>query len=325
MKINKIAVCIIVDNDDNEYLQECLDSIPNGLETIVMTTVPTSEQKQCDLPPILVQESGNVRFYNWNYYIPKGTASFDYELNTFSFSEARNIVKGLTDADIIISLDADERILISDKELLMLANLPPSVGGVFVTVNSMTFTQSDIGDRSALPILRIFRREFDYTFHCHEQVIYAIQSAGLRLIDSTIIIKHIGYLHENSERIKRKTLRNLALISADLSTEPSNKYLLECQWRTIKHAMKLGYFSISEADLPSQSDIIRYINELASFGVSAELNINALVNNIRVVSIALKANPRNMTMLKAQFINLYTYNLLDNLELNDGTNNNRRA
>ena len=323
MKINKLAIVTIIDTIDKGYLQGCIDSMPDGIEAVVMYTHPTNNKDIAGEPPTFQQRVGYVSVYDWFYYVPDKCEPFDYERNKFSFSEARNVAKSLTDADVIISLDADERLSISENELRMLKELPKDVGGVFITMNSITFNpDGSIGERSAIPMLRIFRRSYDYVYRCHEQVIYNIQADGLRLIDSTIMIKHLGYLEERGDRVKQKTLRNIALISSDLAKDPTNTYLLGCAWRTIRHAHKYGYYDFEEKDLPQNAAIMDNIRDLTNFGVVGEFKIDMLMKNIRCCSQALTANPRNAAMLKAQFINLYTYNLLDSLEATNGTYNN---
>ena len=308
--MNKIAVCIIYAQEDEPYLIDCLNSIPQGIEVILMHTKPKSNELLCNekINPIFLENKEFVKHYLWNYYVPEGCSDYDYSRNTFNFSTARNVCKSLTDADIIISLDADEQLCMSQKEQTGLEQLPETIGGVYCRWHNFMI-QNNESKAVSSQVIRIFRREFNFEFRCHEQIILDINRSGKQIIESTILIKHLGCV--NNDKNYSRTLRNIALISSELISNPLNKYLLEKQYYALQMALNLKFFEVNENELIKSDNLMQILENLHRNGVETTWQRDNLIMNISLISQELMRNPKNHVMLKNQFINLYIYNIID--------------
>ncbi|MDQ1266976.1 MAG: hypothetical protein QG635_2129 [Bacteroidota bacterium] len=137
------------------------------------------------------------------------------------FSAARNYALSKMRTEWIISIDSDEALDIksyeSQSELLCINNY----GGI----NTILYNYLDpqCSNISKHRFTRIFRNhpKIRYSGIIHEQIRPSIESLGLEIIDSDIIIEHFGYSEIGSDKLER----NIRMLAAELTRQPGDGWL----------------------------------------------------------------------------------------------------
>jgi len=207
-----ISYICIYDNKDSQYLAELVKSI-NLIDNDELLLFKT-EKSGLELIT-LFEENNNIKHY-------------DFKFENLSFSHLRNRAKSKAKNDIVFMIDADERLQfdIEERQNLIEVFKNNNVGGAIVNIVNYSF-EGEINNpklhKHIAPTVRIFKNKYIYTNLVHENIENDIIKDS-QIIDTTIIIKHIGYLADlqtNFERINR----NINLMYKDLSVDPENKYL----------------------------------------------------------------------------------------------------
>jgi glycosyltransferase involved in cell wall biosynthesis len=304
-----LSFCILYHDDDEQYLQGNLDSIPEGQEIILVKTTPTKEviYQFPIIKPLQVIEGNPVKHHEYLYY--KDIKSpYDYKNNTFNFADARNKAASMASGRFIVSLDADERISIEKDEIEALEKLPESVGGIQVSLHSYANEPDPV--RITRPLLRIYMNGLQYIHRCHEQILPAIQSENLQVVDTSILIKHIGY--QATEKHVDKMLRNVGMMSTDLIKNPLDEYVCERTFVSLEWLLRA---KIYDCELPKIAEM-NNLQELERYGVTVKKNIFRLGENIRSSAIQLERNALNHQALKQQFINLFVSKQMGGFNVN---------
>jgi hypothetical protein len=321
--MNKVAVCIIYDKSDNQYLTNCLHSIPPEIDVICMETIPNKNKLYCGkntINPIknneynILNKPENITFYQWNYYCPTDE-KYNYELNRFSFSEARNVCKSLTDADIIINLDADEEIVLNGTEYASLLKLDQKIGIVYTTIYSKIADSNNESGylHSFGKNPRIHRKEIDWKYRIHEQITDRAIELGYQRAYSSILIKHNGYYDPSQERMRHKYLRNLAMLCDELIIDVKDYYIKANIFETLKDMLKYDMFHVEQ--FIDKIDIAKFNQSLTQYGVSVIYQMEVLFDNMIASAYALRKNPKNNIQLENMLKYLYIFNTIIPLEL----------
>lgn len=236
-----LSIVVIYDEKDINYLPGLIETIPSGCELILCKTEPS------ELYSLTIQKNykdsiitkDNLTVLHYDIFYKKGD---------FSFSEIRNAAKSVAKNEWILSLDADERIMISQEEIDNLKEVSEKIGGINITnfdfsPNLKLEKDNEVWDgnydRQALVYCRLFRKRFNWTYRVHERIEVDIEKQGFLIADSTILLKHIGY---NSIVTKQeKFTRNLHMMYKELAVNPG------CQWITTKlyQSLRLVYDNAS--------------------------------------------------------------------------------
>jgi hypothetical protein len=140
-----------------------------------------------------------------------------------SFAAARNAALGHVTADWVLSLDADDRIVPSERQKL---------GALFEELRAVTrndaFTMSCVSIAtdgvvsSIVEQVRLFPRARDlaWEYRVHEQIVPALERAGCTIARTDIRIVHVGYTSDEALRAKRD--RNLRLATLDCADRPTD-------------------------------------------------------------------------------------------------------
>lgn len=210
--INKIkpfiSLCMIVKNEEN-YLKECLEIAKNFCDEIIIVDTGSSDKTK----EIAAEFTDKIYDYQW----------------TYDFSEARNKSLEYATGEWILYLDADERILLFDKNKLInyLKYLPEDIGGVNCTIlNDFKSSDGKIEvQRGFYP--RIFRNyeknKIYFQGKVHEQISESLIKLNKSVCDSDICIHHIGY-NADKNILDEKIYRNYILLKENLLSNPEDFY-----------------------------------------------------------------------------------------------------
>lgn len=203
-----LSLSMIVKNEE-EMLPECLDSIKNIVDEIVIVDTGSTDRTK-------------------EIALSYGAKVFDFEWNN-DFAEVRNESLKNCTCDWIIYLDADERLEKESakkiKELLI--NTKDSIAAYFCTVESehLQLTGSTEIHLDSYP--RVFRNIGYPTIHfkgrVHEQIANSIYDTGKSIDASDIMIKHLGY-NLTRDLFDKKIQRNYNLLMIHIQEEPLNSY-----------------------------------------------------------------------------------------------------
>lgn len=207
-----IAICVAYQNSDVPFLEDLMKTTP---DTVELNLVRTFQGEANEIRKI--KEKDGIKFYDCQY-------------QEFSFSKIKNAAIACVSPEVewIVMLDADERLLWLDSDWDYILNLPKNVGGVHVTNVSMYKPEKKLfGKRVAVAKVQIFRNNIGVQFNnrVHEQSSKSILKAGYKIVDSPVVISHIGYYKKNGE-LNDKLLWYTELMIKDLSENFEDPYLL---------------------------------------------------------------------------------------------------
>jgi hypothetical protein len=216
----RYSVVIMFDEAHQKYIPECLDLIAPEAETILMKTIPVTADVSYSSGQLwhTSDELTNIKRNGSKVY-----AEYFYRDGEFQFDTARNRAKSLATRDWILSLDADERLNPAQHTLIneLIEQAEPTIGG-YVSGNTsfipnLYFEGKPLRTKSEQ--VRLFRNidGINWDFPVHESVELGIQSLGLTVKPSALLILHIGY-EITKEELLKKLQRNtdLALTRPDL-------------------------------------------------------------------------------------------------------------
>lgn len=184
-----LSVSMIVRNEE-KYLEECLESVKPIADEIIIADTGSTDNT------IKIAEKYGAKVFHFDW------------IN--DFAAARNFSLSKCAGDWVLYIDADERIdQGSLKEIDRIKKTSDKIG-FFCTVKS----HDGEGNRdNSMRYVRLFRRVegAEFTGRVHEQISGALQKAGVKLVNSSILINHLGY-NLGDEGRKEKARRNLELL-----------------------------------------------------------------------------------------------------------------
>jgi glycosyltransferase involved in cell wall biosynthesis len=193
----RLSLCMIVKNE-KDNLPACLDSASGLADEIIVVDTGSNDG---------TQESARAR----GARVVQSDWSGD-------FSRARNLSLQEAKGEWILWLDADDRLLEEDKRAIRkLAEKDPArepKGYGFLVKNS-----SDGGKTgSVFNQIRLFpnRPELRFRFPVHEQILPALEEAGVPIEYAPIKVIHTGY--GDPALGKSKQLRNKAILEAQIKS-----------------------------------------------------------------------------------------------------------
>ena len=210
--MGSISLSMIVKNEE-KYLEGCLESVKDVVDEIVIVdTGSTDRTKQ-----IALQYDAIIHDFTW----------------VNDFSVARNYAKTKCSGDWILYLDADERLdPLSKKEIHNIVSSNHKAG-YFCQVLSI---DNETGRDHSIKYTRLFPNHPQIIFvgKVHEQIQPSLIQNGLPLLNSEILINHIGYNISKAEK-QNKARRNLNLLLQDYDKNKSDylAYQLGLTYQTL--------------------------------------------------------------------------------------------
>lgn len=204
MRKSLIGIHIIV-KDEAEMLPQCLESIQEADEIIVIDTGSTDSSS-------VVAESYGAKVVNMSWQD--------------SFSVPRNEALRHANTDWILYLDADERLVSGFDAVRELLQATKAEAFTVLIDNKIGPNPED---RLRHRALRIFRNGRGYQFRgrIHEDIGQSIvdKYGSSFIIDSPIQIDHYGYLPQIVNQ-KNKVVRNKELLKKELAEQPNHPFYL---------------------------------------------------------------------------------------------------
>lgn len=217
------SVVIIFHENDQKHIEKCLNTIPPEAELILVRTVPVTVQEAYDSGRLWYKKSELVNiqkgqrhtFAEFHYLDEEGTGVIP------DFAAARNAAKSLATREWILSIDADERFIPEQAELIndAIATAGDEIGG-FITgnVSNIASIKTEEGIyRSISRQVRLFRRVIDWYGKAHESVEFSIKDAGYKIKEIAFCLFHTGY-DITPEAMIEKLNRNIdRMLKSDVS------------------------------------------------------------------------------------------------------------
>lgn len=236
-----LTLSMIVKNEE-KMLRGCLESAQKVVDEIVIVDTGSTDKTV----EIAKEFGAKVYYFDW----------------VDDFAKARNEALKHSSGKWVLYLDADERLaqfdFINFKKSLN--ELNDKAGGLICTIESphanLTGGKSDV-HRGSYP--RIFRNlgidKVKFRGRVHEQISPSLKENNLELLQSDIIIYHLGY-DQSREIMEGKIQRNYRMLLQHVREEPTNGYswyqlgqtlghmnLKKEAEETIKFALKCGNLS----------------------------------------------------------------------------------
>lgn len=184
-----ITLSMIVKNEE-KYLRECLDSVKDVVDEIVIVDTGSTDST------IEIAKSFGAKVYNFEW------------IN--DFSAARNFALHNSTGDYILYLDADERL--DEHSIPEIKRLVASKqkAAYYCTVKSY---DTEGGRDHSMRYTRIFANLQGLTFtgKVHEQITPSLLENGIKLIQTKVLIHHLGYDVSSNDKMA-KAKRNLSLL-----------------------------------------------------------------------------------------------------------------
>jgi hypothetical protein len=191
-----LSLCLIV-RDEAARLPACLDSVRAlGAELVVVDTGSID-----DTPRIARAAGARVHAIPW----------------PGDFAAARNASLALATGRWVLVLDADETLAPASVEAIRRIVAGPADHACSLVQRNLL---PDGAGHVAVRIVRLFPNRPDLRFErpIHEQVNTSLERAGIRIVDTEIVLGHSGYA--DARMMPAKLARNRAIIAAALAADP---------------------------------------------------------------------------------------------------------
>jgi glycosyltransferase involved in cell wall biosynthesis len=207
-KRQRISLSMIVKNEE-KMLEGCLESVQSLVDEIIIVDTGSTD----NTVKIAEKYNAKVFYYDWND----------------NFSDARNHALKHTSGDWILYLDADERLKNRNYSSIrnILETASDDVGALLCTIESLHRKDDGSSEMHRGTYPRLFRNygypSIKYTGKVHEQITPALRQLNKQIIESDIVIEHLGY-NFDLQTIRDKTIRNYQLLIKQVNDEPTNGY-----------------------------------------------------------------------------------------------------
>ncbi len=216
---NMLSFCIIFDQNKAYYLPDCIQSLPEGSEIVLLETIQSDEKQGID---------GYVK--NGNNIYAK------YYYKEWNYSDARNACKSLAARPVIFSIDSDERLLAHQHTAIIKAALDlyksDFMGYQVRNISCYpNWENNTMYSYQVSECVRIFKNipQLSWKGKVHETIDQSMIEQGFKYSDSNIMLHHIGYEADIDTMLEKSHKRLKALISTDepLKHETYYKYVIQ--------------------------------------------------------------------------------------------------
>lgn len=301
-----LSIVTIFRDEDAHFLSTYLKSIPNGCEVILARTVKKNIREpqylNFDEPKLInsfIINNSTIKVYDIFYFNKNDNSNEnDYFSNRFSFADMLNQAINLASNKIIIRLDIDEQLTLTNRDMRLFLDNPKSAFVAYLTDNELLNAEPFF-----VKIIRIWHnnKNLKYVNRCHESIQPSLKENGFNIYQSPVIIRHSGYNTE--ENLSLKYQRNIGLMAADLVE--SFKYKQYINWYIV-YMLHNSILSVLKKDnsiefqefMKNKINNVHYnykdmhtkinaLNELWKCGINIDINFiyNALINLLSLIAI----------------------------------------
>lgn len=206
-----LSVNLITHEADAHHLHRLFNSIPTGVEVVVVFSVRCTEG---EAPYYNVEESPDPRY-------GKITTIVNHFEGDFDFSYARNLAIEHSTRKWILWVDSDDELSRNAEEIFeSLNDVQDGIGGLFAHLWGY---QPQFGNMQqsyyGCDQVRFFRRHPKIRFEgeTHEQIIISIRNQMYQLAYSPMGVQHFGY-HISTKEMLSKIARNVKGLAKELAS-----------------------------------------------------------------------------------------------------------
>ncbi|MCK9279890.1 MAG: glycosyltransferase [Melioribacteraceae bacterium] len=192
--MGRLTLSLIVKNEE-KYLKGCLDSVMGIVDEIILVDTGSTDRTK----EIAARYEAKI---------------FDYEWKN-DFASARNFALSKTTCDWILYLDADERLSkesIAEVKMVVATDKRLGVNCIVKSTDQRTQNTHSI----YYPRLFKYHKAIRFEGKVHEQITQSLFKNGFRIVNSKILINHLGY-DIDIEGKKEKAQRNLSILLNEYS------------------------------------------------------------------------------------------------------------
>lgn len=199
-----ISACLIVKNEE-KMLAGCLDSIKNIVREIIIVDTGSTDKTIS----IARDYGAKIFIQEWND----------------NFSQARNVSLSKATQPIILSIDADERLINPELLFDILSKSSENTGGWLINITSESVRENNQKDIFSANLVRLFLNHpgIRYNGIIHEQIHESILEHGFKIIETPLQIKHLGY-DQAHILLNEKQERNLYLLNKAIMGGSNKSY-----------------------------------------------------------------------------------------------------
>jgi GT2 family glycosyltransferase len=224
----RISLTMIV-KDEQENLPKCLASVRGVFDEIVVVDTGSTDRTKA----IAAEFGARVFDFPW----------------IDDFSAARNAALAHATGEYVFWLDADDVVDPPQRDKLekWLARLGSCDPTAFVVRCACDPGADGSGGRTVVDHIRLFplRAQVRWTYRVHEQILPALQQAGIPVRWTDLVVRHTGYT--NPEQRAKKLVRDERLAQLNLKEQPEEPFIL----------FNLGAIAIERQEWPEALDYLR--------------------------------------------------------------------
>lgn len=197
--------------EDRKYLTGMLDSLPRGVEVVIVNTVhDASKDGQLTVDK---EETIDGRAYR--------LATFTYA--SWDFARARNAALSLCTRGWCFWMDTDDRLIsFQHQDIFDICTLPPGVCGVMMGCYGYQppYEDNKRGAFYAVPQCRAHRNipGLEWRGKVHEQIEPQIKELGYTTVEADIGVYHVGYVID-TQTMTAKMGRNVVMLCQQIAAE----------------------------------------------------------------------------------------------------------
>ena len=264
----RLSLSMIVKNEER-YLKDCLESVKGVVDEIVVVDTGSTDNT------VKIAEEYGAKIFNFKW------------IN--DFSAARNYSLSKCSGEWILYLDADERL--NKESVTELKKMVSSNKRIGVFCNIYNIDEFN-NKPNLMKYTRLFKNSLGIGFkgRAHEQIENSLEEKKYKLVNSNIIITHIGY-NLDRDGLKEKARRNLSLLLEDYKATNSSytAFQLGNTYSIINEKHKAyEYYSTAMKD-PKLSKA--YFGICSSNVAEYEMKLNNLEKALEILEKGLKVVP----------------------------------
>lgn len=203
-KRNKMEIsAAIIGKNSTKTLEYTILSLRGICNQIVYVDTGSTDNS----PSLATRLGAEVFFFEWQN----------------DFALARNFALKYVRNDWVLVIDTDEILAqfnFDEIESKLASN--PNIGGFNVEIKNY-LNKDDLNQFSVHNYTRLFQKHpsIFFTGKIHEQVRNSIESLGMDIVDSGIVIEHFGYMDKSPEKLNR----NLEILENEVNSSNNDVYL----------------------------------------------------------------------------------------------------